>query len=75
MLFGLRWQPWGESMRRSLDEEAAACRKMAAAEFAGRPEAPFLLQLASALDEAVLVRAKRDRRSSRGSSIDAGQIG
>lgn len=49
-------------MRRSLYEEAAACRKMAA-EYAGRPEAPFLLQLASALDEAVLIEGKRGPRS------------
>jgi len=34
----------------SLEEEAASCRQMAK-HFAGRPEEPFLLRVASAMDE------------------------
>lgn len=42
---------------RALHEEAAKCRKMAPA-YAGRPEEPFLLRLASAMEEMALVQPK-----------------
>jgi hypothetical protein len=44
-----------ESMRRvRLKKEAATCRQMAT-EFAGLPEEPFLLRIASELEEMALV--------------------
>lgn len=43
----------------SLAREAAQCRKQAV-EFADRPEGPFLLQLASALEELALDQAGLD---------------
>jgi hypothetical protein len=41
----------------TLKEEAAECRRRAN-EFVGRPEEPFLLQLASALEELAIVQAR-----------------
>ena len=47
----------GESMRKiSLKKEAASCRRMAR-DFAGRPEEPFLLRVANAMEELALVQA------------------
>jgi hypothetical protein len=43
----------------SLKQEAALCRQKAS-EFAGRPEGPFLLQLASALEELALIQVRVD---------------
>jgi hypothetical protein len=40
---------------RSLQREAAACRQMAK-EHIGRPEEPFLLKVASAMEELALIR-------------------
>jgi hypothetical protein len=39
----------------SLEKEAAHCREKAT-EFAGKPEEPFLLRLASAMDELAFVQ-------------------
>jgi hypothetical protein len=39
-----------------LQEEAASCRRMSR-EFVGRPEEPFLLRLASTMDQLALIRA------------------
>ena len=41
----------------SLEKEAAHCRVIAT-EFAGRPEEPFLLQLASAMEELAHIRGR-----------------
>ena len=43
----------------SLESEAAECRAMAR-EFAGEPEAQFLLRIAGALEELALVRVTLD---------------
>jgi len=40
----------------SLKKEAASCRRMAR-DFAGRPEEPFLLRVANAMEELALVQA------------------
>jgi hypothetical protein len=42
---------------RSLTREAATCRETAK-KFVGKPEAPFLLQMANAFDELALIDAK-----------------
>jgi hypothetical protein len=41
----------------ALDNEAESCRQMAR-EFAGRPEEPFLLRLASAMEELALIQKR-----------------
>jgi hypothetical protein len=43
---------------RSLQIEAVRCRKMAK-QFAGRPEEPFLLKIASAMEEITVVNRSR----------------
>lgn len=49
-----------ESMQKQfLQKEAATCRKLAR-EFAGRPERPFLLKMASAMEELALLGAPRN---------------
>lgn len=45
---------------RSLYDEAAACRKMAR-DFDGKPEGPFLLKVASAMEELALIREPRQQ--------------
>jgi len=44
----------------SLKKEAALCREMAK-EFAGRPEGPFLLRIASELEELALISSGSQR--------------
>jgi hypothetical protein len=56
-------------LEQSLHKEAASCREMAR-EFAGRPEEPFLLSLASAMEELALVRTARRKRPRFGVSPD-----
>jgi hypothetical protein len=44
----------------SLSNEAKSCREMAS-EFAGRPEEPFLLRLASAMEKLTLIQERVQR--------------
>jgi len=44
--------------RSSLEEEAEACRKLAK-KLAGQPEEPFLLRLATALEEVATIEAQQ----------------
>jgi hypothetical protein len=48
---------------RSLNQEAVSCRRTAR-RFAGRPEAPFLLKLASAFEELALITGAGEPRNS-----------
>lgn len=48
--------------KKSLWKEAAECRKMAR-DFAGRPEEPFLLNVASAMEELALIQRSGERKS------------
>ena len=53
----------------ALTAEAEHCRQIAA-EFSGRPEQPFLIQLASALEELALVQKELDFIGRSGSSAE-----
>jgi hypothetical protein len=46
--------------KRALQKEAEICRRLAT-HYVGRPEEPFLLKIAGAMEELALIRTERDR--------------